>query len=201
MNTLTGIEAERVNQILKHAIDRLQILSFIPTSWDDDLVVDIKCPPVLSSLEKLWMCEEQLKEIDMSMGATGVKDLAILKQAHRSCRAACRNIIADRPSLQTLMGRPEYQNEDFSRFLHYLNELRGQVMTKLSTTVEDEATNRNLLHELTEVRLTSKHGESSLIRQKHFPNGHLVYCFMMRTERAQGRGVPRHFANPASRTS
>eukprot|EP01031_Cornospumella_fuschlensis_P026976 gene26976-32591_t len=150
MNTLTGIEAERVNQILKHAIDRLQIMSYIPMAWDDDTVVDIKCPPVLSSLEKLWMCEEQLKEIDMSMGATGIKDIAILKQAHRSCRAACRNFIADKSSLEVIMGRPESQSEDFSKFLGYLNELRSQVMTKLSTTVEDEANNRNLLHDLTE---------------------------------------------------
>lgn len=37
MNTLTGIEAERVSQILRHAIDRLQILSYVPTRWDDDL--------------------------------------------------------------------------------------------------------------------------------------------------------------------
>lgn len=156
MNTLTGIEAERVNQILKHAIDRLQILSFIPTSWDDDTVVDIKCTPVLTSLEKLWMCEEQLKDIDMSMGATGVKDIAIFKQAHRACRATCRNFIADKASLVTVMSRPETQSEDFGKFLKYLNELRSQVMTKLSTTVEDEASNRNLLHELTEVRYTHR---------------------------------------------
>jgi hypothetical protein len=153
MNTLTGIEAERVNQILKHAIDRLTILSFVPTHWDDDTVVDIKCAPVLSSLEKLWMCEEQLKDIDMSMGANGIKDIAICKQAHRACRATCRNFIADKSSLQVIMSRPETQPEDFTRFIRYLNELRSQIMTKLSTTVEDEASNRNLLHELTEVEI------------------------------------------------
>lgn len=150
MNTLTGIEAERVNQILKHALDRLQILSYVPTSWDDDLVVDLKCQPVLNSLERLWMCEEQLKEIDMSMGLEGVKDITTLKQAHRVCRATCRNLIADRDSLQVLMGRPELQSEDFSKFIKYLNELRSQVMQRLTTTVEDEAANRALLHDLTE---------------------------------------------------
>jgi len=150
MNTLTGIEAERVNQILKHAIDRLQILSYVPTSWDDDLVVDLKCQPVLNSLERLWMCEEQLKEIDMSMGLEGVKDITTLKQAHRVCRATCRNLIADRDSLQVMMGRPELQSDDFSKFIKYLNELRSQVMQRLTTTVEDEAANRALLHDLTE---------------------------------------------------
>ncbi len=154
MNTLTAIEAERVNQILKHAIDRLQILSYVPTAWDDDIVVDIKCQPVLNSLERLWMCEEQLKELDanMQMGINegGVKDINTLKQLHRVCRATCRNFIADRPSLQTIMGRPELQSDDFSKFIRYLNELRSQVMQKLTTTVEDEAANRTLLHDLTE---------------------------------------------------
>ncbi len=151
MNTLTAIEAERVNQIMLNVIDRLQILSFIPINWDDDIVVDIKCQPVLNSLEKLWMCEEQLKDIDMSMGANGAKDITILKQTHRVCRATCRNFIADRPSLQALMNRPEIQSrDDFAKFIKYLNELRSQVMQKLTTTVEDEAAHRALLHDLTE---------------------------------------------------
>ena len=43
MNTLTGIEAERVSQILRHAIDRLHILSYVPTQWDDDLATGSCC--------------------------------------------------------------------------------------------------------------------------------------------------------------
>lgn len=37
MNTLTAIEAERVNQILLHALERLEVLSYLPISWDDDI--------------------------------------------------------------------------------------------------------------------------------------------------------------------
>lgn len=148
MNTLTGIEAERVNQILKHAVERLQILAYIPTAWDDDLIVDIKCQPVLNSLERLWMSEEQLKDVDLTAG--GGKDIALVKQNHRSARAACRNFLADRASLQVIMERPELQSEDFSKFIRYLTELRSQVLSKLTTTVEDEAANRIMLHDLTE---------------------------------------------------
>eukprot|EP01033_Poteriospumella_lacustris_P004924 gene4924-3523_t len=36
------------------------------------------------------------------------------------------------------------------KFIKYLNEMRGQVKLKLMTTVEEEAANRTLLHELTE---------------------------------------------------
>ena len=52
MNTLTGIEAERVNQILKYAIDRLVVLSYVPLMWSDDIVVDITCQPVLNSVRR-----------------------------------------------------------------------------------------------------------------------------------------------------
>ena len=44
MSTLTGIETERVSQILRHAIDRLHILSYVPTQWDDDLATGILFP-------------------------------------------------------------------------------------------------------------------------------------------------------------
>ena len=36
------------------------------------------------------------------------------------------------------------------KFIKYLNELRSQVLQRLTTTVEDEAANRTLLHDLTE---------------------------------------------------
>jgi len=151
MNTLTGIEAERVNQILKHAVERLQILSYIPTTWDDDVVVDITCQPVLNSLEKLWMAEEQVRETQESMdAANGGKDIVLIKSMHRACKVTCRNLLADRASLQVLMSRPELQSDDFVKFIKYLNEARSQVLTKLTTTVEDELNNRNVLQDLTE---------------------------------------------------
>ncbi len=118
MNTLTGIEAERVNQILKHAVDRLQILSYIPLVWDDDIVVDIKSQGVLNSLEKLWMSEEQLKELDSTQN--GMKDIQLIKTAHRSARGACRSFIADREALQVIITRPELQSEDFTKYIRWV---------------------------------------------------------------------------------
>lgn len=80
----------------------------------------------------------------------GGKDIALIKMAHRATRATCRNLLADRESLQVLMSRPEQQAEDFQKFIRYLNDLRGQFFTRMTTTVEDEAANRSLLHDLTE---------------------------------------------------
>jgi hypothetical protein len=147
MNTLTGIEAERVSQILRHAIDRLHILSYVPTRWDDDLATGISCDPVLASLEKQWIAEDQLKMITDNV-MEGGKDIAAVKQAHRTTRATCRNLLVERDSLQILMNRPEVQSEDFLRFLKILSELKSQINDRMTTTVEEEASNRTVLQVL-----------------------------------------------------
>ena len=151
MNALTGIEAERVNQILRHALERLRILSYIPLQWEEDLVVDITCQPVMSALEKLWMAEEHLRELETGTSAQdGGKDISIIKQTHKTVRTACRNLLADKESLQTIMTQPQVQSDDFTKFIKYLQELKGQTLQKLTTTVEDETANRVMLHDLTE---------------------------------------------------
>jgi hypothetical protein len=149
MNTLTGIEAERVSQILRHAIDRLHILSYVPTEWDDDLAAGIACDPVLASLEKQWISEDQLKIIAGS-SKEGGKDIAAVKQAHKATKLTCRNLLVERDSLQVLMSRPEVQCEDFLKFIRILSELKAQIHDRMSTTVEEEALNRTILQDLIE---------------------------------------------------
>lgn len=48
------------------------------------------------------------------------------------------------------MSRPEARAEDFTKLIQYLNELKSHVHAKLTATVEEEAANRALLHDLTE---------------------------------------------------
>mmetsp|Transcript_37471 Transcript_37471/g.38157 ORF Transcript_37471/g.38157 Transcript_37471/m.38157 type:complete len:376 (+) Transcript_37471:136-1263(+) len=166
MNTLTSIEAERVLQILRHAVDRLHILSYLPTEWDGNLLSDLSVPPVIGSLERLWDYEEQLKSVlDHMSPELGGRDISITKQLHRYTRAACRNLQADRDSLQVLMSRPESRAEDFTKFIHYLNELKSHIHSKLTTTVEEEATNRNLLHDLTEKERLAEESRDALQAQ------------------------------------
>jgi hypothetical protein len=165
MNTLTGIEAERVNQILKNSRDQLNILSYVPSEWDEELINRLSCQPVINSIGKTWVSEEQLKNLGENGPSDigGGKDIQLIKQAHRVNRATCRNLLADRESLQILMdykpentpatddnGSGSLSSEEYNRFVKYLGELNEQVHSRMITTVEDEAANRTLLHDLTE---------------------------------------------------
>jgi len=153
MNTLTGIEADRVDQILKHDIDRLHILSSIPFNPDDnDSDLKHSLPrAVRTTVDKLWSSESELQSIFDMGQVEGGKEMHAVKAAHKYSRAICRHLMADRSALQTIINRPESQApENFMKFIRYLTELRSQIHTRLTTTVEDEAANRTTMHELTE---------------------------------------------------
>jgi hypothetical protein len=151
MNALTGIEAHRVDEILRHATEQLKVLSYVPTVWNEEMLAEVQCQPVVNSLTKTWHTEESLKNLGEEGGNDigGGKDIQLIKQAHRANRATCRNLLTDRESLQVLMkfGRDE---EDVQKVIRYLGELKSQVYERMTTTVEDEAANRALLHDLTE---------------------------------------------------
>ena len=81
MNTLTSIEAERVLQILRHAVDRLHLLKYVPTSWDNELCKEIKCAPVVGSIERLWDSEDQLLAVlEHISPEIGGRDISLTKQ-------------------------------------------------------------------------------------------------------------------------
>ena len=151
MNTLTGIEADRVDQILKHDIDRLHILSHIPFNHDADEFKYLLPRSIYSTIEKLWISENELQSIFDMGQSEGGKEMHAQKAVYKYSRATCRHLMADRNSLQVLMNRPESQEpENVMKFIKYLSELRSQIHTRLTTTVEDEAANRSTMHELTE---------------------------------------------------
>lgn len=166
MNTLTNIEAERVLQILRHAVDRLSLLSYVPVDWNGELLSQLSCPPIIGSLERLWDSEDQLRNVlDHISPEMGGRDISITKQLHRYTRAVCRNLQAERESLQIVMSSSESRSEDFVKFIHYLNELKSHVHAKLMTTVEEEAANRTLLHEITEKERQAEESRDALQTQ------------------------------------
>ena len=149
---------------MKHAIDRLQIISYLPTSWDEDLSTEITTETSMSIIEKLWTTEEHFMLMTEGLGPNdlGAAEIDLLKQMHRHSRTVCRNLQLDRPSLQILMSRPEVQSEEFSAFIKYLMELKRNVNVRLTTTVEDEAANRTMLHDLTEQERRAEESREAL---------------------------------------
>jgi predicted transcriptional regulator len=81
---------------------------------------------------------------------------------HKYTRNLCRNLNIDKSTLQRIITRPEVQSDAFSKFIKYLNELKSQVQQRLMTTVEDEAANRTMLHELTERERKAEESQEAL---------------------------------------
>lgn len=150
MNTVTAIEAQRVVQIISNSIDRLQLLAHVPNVSDISVIAEIDCPTVLFAIQRQFQAEDYLVEETRDDSVDiATRDIAKMKKMHRAIRATCRNMQAERTSL-SILNRPETQNEEFVKFVRYLEELKGQVYTRMTTTVEDESANRSLLYDLTE---------------------------------------------------
>jgi chromosome segregation ATPase len=159
MNTLTGIEAERVVQILKYASDRLVVLSYLPGYKDEGMFDDMDNAVLKGLLTRQWSTEDNFMSIRDGLSAA---EISLQKQMHKCSRATCRALSTDRAALQTLMNRPEQQSEDFTKFIRYLNDLRSHIKTRMTTTVEDEASNRNMLHDLTEKERQAEESREAL---------------------------------------
>ena len=159
MNTLTGIEAERVAQILKYASDRLVVLSYLPNYREEEFYEELDSEVLKGLLNRQWATEENFMSIRDGLSAA---EISLQKKMHKCSRATCRALSSDRGALQSLMNRPEQQSEDFTKFVRYLNDLRSHMKTRMTTTVEDEAANRNMLHDLTEKERQAEESREAL---------------------------------------
>ena len=189
MNTLTGIEAERVVQILKHVSDRLQLLCYVPTKPDETILQELRNGATIELLQRQWEAEEQLKNLnDGAFADMGGRDISVIKSAHRAVRALSRQLLTDPESLNVLINKkrpeerrnlpnmahffgklppigfetnsPESNANAQTNFITYLNDLSAFIQQRLTTTVEDEAANRTILQDLTE---KERHAEESKI--------------------------------------
>ena len=177
MNVLTKIEAEKVLTVLKDATEQLEILSHIPSSSSQQYVRDIDpSESIITALERLWICEEGLSKIDTSSIMFDSKDISLLRKTHKSIRSVCNTAIACNHQ-STLFAKPTAASHEFLEFLNSLNELKSQFYLKLSTTVEDEEKDVNMMHELgdktrlleeTKKILHSKLSELNYQRERQF---------------------------------
>ena len=148
MKTLTKIEAERVLQIFNNSEERLSILSHIPGYYTNEYIVDFQSSTLMSSLQRLWDCEESLGKIETTSALFDSKDISLLRNTHKCTKNVCKNLLNSLNDKNKILDKPNYVSEEFHEFKTIFHELANQTFTKLNTTVEDEEINKNILHEL-----------------------------------------------------
>lgn len=156
MNTLTGIEAERVNQILKHGIYRMNILSNVPIVKDDEFLLSSHRDVVRKSLERLWSLESEVKdELESSFQYT---DFEMIKQLHAASKSVVRNISEDTEYFNYINSKRSISegigeapdNNSVQDLIKMLDKLRERVLIRITSTVENETQNRIQYRELVE---------------------------------------------------
>lgn len=144
MNTLTGIEAERVVQILKHASDRLQLLCYVPSQPDEELLSQITNASTIECIRRQWDAEEQLKNLNESaFSDLGGRDIAVIKASHRAVRALTRQLLADPGSVEVLIDRKSAEEKknlpSLAKFIAKLPPIGAQPPQELSKGPESNA--------------------------------------------------------------
>ncbi|CAM9316669.1 unnamed protein product [Choristocarpus tenellus] len=172
MHKLTSVEAQRVIAVMEDTLDKLNLMSYVPCTSRLDLLdklAEAGANPIKSCLQAQWLMEQSA----MKMGAmgpesrtrgsptiergseTGNRDIISgdsLEQIYQSTRVLCRSLRKSTVAVEILLGfaSQEPRPQSALQFNQYLSDLTGIMYHRLSTTVEEEAANKKLLHDLTE---------------------------------------------------
>jgi len=159
MNKLSAVEAERVISILDEAIFKMNILSKISVDVDGGLMNRMNLggyEEVCQALSQQWKVENDHRLSSTSRSTndlSATNDIEVANRITSSTRRLCREIAGSPGASDLIFGShrrsvpppPEVQS-----FVTYISQLKDIMYRKLSTTVEEETLNRNLLYDLTE---------------------------------------------------
>ena len=122
-------------------------------SWRESLSLSGVVPPVRGALQSQWQLEEghqvmlgRSKE-GMFLGKPGGESASseVVDQLHQATRTLCRNLRKSPVAVEVLYSNHTQQRSPhFLSFLSSLEDLTKVMFRKLSTTVEEEMTNKNL---------------------------------------------------------
>jgi len=171
MNKLTHMEAQRVIAVLEDTLERLNLLSYVPPSIQSDMteaLTEAGLNPIKSSLNQHLNLEERVrswnerdKEKEGSLPdiflnpnernmASKVPEVSseTIAQMHSSTRALVRTLRKNPVATEIFYSLNEERSSGFLQTITYLTELKDIMYRRLSTTVEEEASTRALLQEL-----------------------------------------------------
>lgn len=157
------MEAQRVINCLEDALDRLSLLSYVPAGNPSQELLHAFVAEgvgnIKTTLESEWQLEEghqvMVRSRESGPFGKGIGAVAssneMLDQLHHIVRTLCRQLKKSPAAVQILYaGGPDGRSAPFLAFLEFLSDLTHVMFRKLSTTVEEEATSKNLLHDLSE---------------------------------------------------
>jgi len=175
MHKLTNMEAQRVITVLEDTLDRLTFLSYVPSSPDIDLMESLAhagvVPPVRGSLQSQWQLEEghqvmlgrSKEHAFLGKPSSETASSEVVDQLHQATRTLCRNLRKSPVAVEVLYSNHTQQRSShFLSFLSNLEDLTKVMFRKLSTTVEEEITNKNLLQDLTDRERTAEDERDAL---------------------------------------
>jgi len=153
--------------VLGETLDRLDYLSYVPTENDMVLTEQLEeegCIDVATVLQKQWQIEDahSLKgDPGQTRGPSGSD-----QQMYTNTRALCRSLRSNAVAVETLY---QSSNQDrspaFLACLKALKELTDVTLRKMSTTVEDENSQKNLLRDVTQKEKGAEEDRATLQAQ------------------------------------
>mmetsp|Transcript_31818 Transcript_31818/g.103384 ORF Transcript_31818/g.103384 Transcript_31818/m.103384 type:complete len:273 (-) Transcript_31818:751-1569(-) len=166
MHKLTNMEAQRVIAVLEDTIERLALISLIPTTPDVELlerVPDVSDAPLKAAIQQQWQIEESHRVLHDHHATGNATSEELADQFSQSTRTLCRQMRKNYPAIAALK-----EHSGTARSAHllncqqYLSDLTAVIFRRLSTTVEEETANKHMLHELTEKERNAAEEASAL---------------------------------------
>jgi len=179
MQKLTNMEAQRVINCLEDAMERMNILSYLPESHSQSRLLpaleEAGAQQAYEALRTAWQLEEgyrtlvlrprgmgNVSKAKQSASESAKKDL--VAQLHQVVRNTCRQLKKNPIAMSALLSAAEDRSDDVLGFIEYFRDLTMVVHRKLSTTVEEESQSKTRMHELSE-RERSAEDERTALEQ------------------------------------
>ncbi|CAM9655835.1 unnamed protein product [Chrysoparadoxa australica] len=168
MHKLTRMEGKRVVAVIDDTLEKLNQLSYVPEDASLELLeslAEASANPVKSCLQTQWHLEMNAINMGVIQGKGGgaggkstldelgaARNSDTLDQIYQSTRLLCRSLKKHQNGLEVLYGYTPVQPraQGLLQFKQYLSDLTTIMYRRLSTTVEEEQANKNLLRDLTQ---------------------------------------------------
>ena len=162
MHKVTSAEAQRVIAVLDDALDRLTHVSRLSKEPDAQFLERLPADGaegVRKAAEAVWQSEARLRSRRLlPAGNASPTDAGEVRPESESemedlvcdhVRALCREV-RGAPAARAAFVDAQLWDEAAVDFINNVSQLKGVVYWHLSTTIEEEAANRELLHDLDE---------------------------------------------------